>query len=226
MKPKDLISPFQEKEKSVQLDLIERIFYVPHRTARGNESLCFKNLFPTEAPIHLEFCSGNGEWICQKALDNPQTNWLALEMRFDRVRKIWSKMKNRGIKNLFILCGEALDLSKHYIPKESVDAISINFPDPWPKKRHAKHRLIQSPFLDELSRILKPEGFIDTLTDDLPYFEQIADCFMQHQSFISLIPAPYYTQSIENYGASYFMNLWKEKKRSFYFSKFQKSVHS
>ncbi len=225
MKPKDLISPFKTKPKAVLLDRIEKIFYIPKRTERVQIDFDLKCLFQKSAPIHLEFCSGNGEWICEKAELHPEINWVALEMRFDRVQKIWSKMKNREIPNLFILCGEALDTATHYIPEGSIDQISVNFPDPWPKKRHAKHRLIQPPFLDQMARILKSDGQVDTLTDDPNYFEQIASTFVQHPSFTSLIPPPYYHSDIEDYGVSYFMKLWKEKKRSFYFSKFQNRVH-
>lgn len=225
MKPKDLILPHRE-EKEVLLDRDECIFFAPPRTNRAGPPLVLETLFEHKAPIHLEFCSGNGEWICQKALQHPEYNWIALEIRFDRVRKIWSKLKNRGIGNLFIVCCEALDFTTHFLGAESIDHVSVNFPDPWPKRKHAKNRLIQAPFLDQVARILKPGGEIQTLTDDPHYFKQISSCLVEHESFISLIPSPYYTHPEENYGTSYFMNLWKEKKRSFYFSKFMKGVQS
>lgn len=225
MKPKDLLLPF-EGEKKVLLVQEERILYIPARTSRGEISFSLKELFEREAPFHLEICSGNGDWICQKAMENPNKNWIALEMRFDRVRKIWAKMKNRELSNLFIICSEAFDFIAHFLGGDSLDEVSVNFPDPWPKRRHAKNRLIQKPFFDELSRILKPGGLFHILTDDFPYFDQIRSIALSHQSFISLIPDPYYTEPDEHYGTSFFMSLWKEKKRSFYFSKFQKRVDS
>jgi tRNA (guanine-N7-)-methyltransferase len=225
MKPKDLLLSFEGK-KRVLLAQEERVLYVPTRTSREGISFSLEELFDMSAPIHIEICSGNGDWICQKAIENPNKNWIALEMRLDRVRKIWSKMKNRGLANLFIVCSEAIDFMTHFLKPDSVDEISVNFPDPWPKRRHAKNRLIQKPFFDELSRVLKPEALFHVLTDDFPYFDQIRSEGLSHQSFISLIPDPYYTEPDELYGTSYFMKLWKEQNRSFYFSKFQKRVHS
>ncbi|MCH9633682.1 MAG: tRNA (guanine-N(7)-)-methyltransferase [Chlamydiae bacterium] len=226
MTPKDLLSPFKDKKQKVFFDKSQNILYIPQRTERVLLENPLQNLFSTPNPIHLEFCSGNGDWICQKAELYPQWNWIALEMRFDRVRKIWSKMKNRGLNNLLICCGEALDIATHYVDTQTIDQISINFPDPWPKKRHAKHRLIQAPFLNELSRVLKPGGVAHVVTDDENYFQQISRHFLDHSSFSSLFPNPYFTSDVSDYGGSYFMNLWKEKKRSFYFSKFQMCVHS
>lgn len=227
MKPKDLVCPYSDLGRAVHLDLNEQILFVPSRTERPQINLDFSQIFEYgQAPVYLEVCSGNGEWIVQQAIDHPDVNWIALEMRFDRVRKIWSKMKNHSLNNLFILCGEALDISTHYLKEESLDALFVNFPDPWPKARHAKHRLIQSPFVEEVSRLLKSEGSASLLTDDQVYSEQIRETFIQNPKFESQIPAPYYSEDIENYGSSYFMRLWMEKKRSFYFSKFQKRAYT
>jgi len=161
MKPKDLISPFKTEPKAVLLDRIEKVFYIPARTERIQIGFNFDRLFLREAPIHLEFCSGNGEWICKKAELHPELNWVALEIRFDRVQKIWSKMKNRGISNLFILCGEALDTATHYIPDGSVDAIITDIP--YGTTSLSWDSIIPlEPMWIELNRVIKPHGADDS----------------------------------------------------------------
>lgn len=224
MKPKDLIFPFIEKEKRVFFDVFNRICYIPPRVQKEELSKDFKELFLKDSPCHLEIGSGNGEWVCEKALLEPDKIWFALEMRFDRVRKIWSKMKNHHIQNLWILCGLAEDILSDYIPRRVLDHISINFPDPWPKKRHAKNRLIQSPFLDCLALALKNEGTLDLLTDDENYFQQMKEvCSASSFEKIALFED---TFCPKRYGSSYFMRLWQEKQKNFYFLKYKNHVHN
>ena len=145
MKPKQLKPPCSWEDRRVILD--DGILFVPDYFD-AYDSFTFPGwdspeVFGTQRPVHVEFCSGNGTWIAEKAQQHPDVNWVAIEIRFDRVRKIWSKKKNLGLDNLFVVCGEGLRSSHHYFPEGSVDTVYVNFPDPWPKKRHAKHRSYQ-----------------------------------------------------------------------------------
>ena len=173
MKPKDLPYPFSWKERCPLL--IDSIFYVPKYYFKHDSSLFPKlsSYFENSNPVHVEYCSGNGEWIIQKALKHPEINWIAIEYQFKRVRKIFSKSQNYKIQNLLIISGEALTFSKEYLLNDSIDAVYVNFPDPWPKERHAKNRLIQAQFINELKRILKDKGTVTFATDNLPYLSQI-----------------------------------------------------
>jgi tRNA (guanine-N7-)-methyltransferase len=131
-------------------------------------------------------------------------------MKFKRVRKIWSKIKNLNLMNLVVLCGEAKHATKFYFSDQSVTGIYINFPDPWPKKRHAKNRLIDPSFIHELYRILKPQGKITIVTDDFNYSNEIIRLMSQVTGFTSLY-AKGYTLNSEDYGTSYFDTLWRTK---------------
>ena len=157
MKAKDLKYPHSWEERRPVL--VDSVLFVPDHYD-SYEEYTFPNwssseLFDNEHPVHVEYCSGNGTWIFERAKQFPMVNFVAVEKRFERVRKIWAKAKNAALKNLLIVCGEAHTTTKYYFPNQSVDEVYINFPDPWPKDRHAKHRLIQSPFASELARILK-----------------------------------------------------------------------
>ena len=222
MKPKDLCAPFTWDNRTVRLDSNQKIFYVPPRCLRPVIHLSLNDLFRNEAPIHLEYCSGNGDWICEKAKNFPDVNWIALEKKFGRVRKIASKMNNQRLSNLFIFCGEAHDITSHYIPKNSLSKVYINFPDPWPKRKHSKNRLIKPSFLDMLSLSMKKGGEVFFVTDYFLYSKQVIQYFNFHSYFSPLFSDPYYQKQIDQYGDSFFYNLWLKKKASFYFSKFKK----
>lgn len=194
------------------------VFIVPqHYDAHGDWE-DEEKIFSKDAPFSIEFCSGNGDWIIKKAMENPHEAWIAVEMQFERVRKIWSKRENLGLKNLLIVCGEALTFARYYLPTDSVEKTYVNFPDPWPKKRHAKKRLIQAPFVEELARIVLPRGIATYVTDDTPYSQQMIEVSEESPHWKS----DRYSQDLEGYGTSWFRTLWEEKGREFHHIQYER----
>lgn len=224
MKPKDLKFPFSWEERQVLLK--DRVLYVPdyydHYAQFAFPGWEDAALFGNSKPVIIEYCSGNGTWIAEKARSNPHCNWVAIEIRFDRVRKIWSKIKNEGLDNLVVFCGEGFRMTREYIPKGSVEQVYINFPDPWPKKRHAKHRIVQSPFIEQVHRVLKPEGMITLVTDDPVYSEQMIEVLNGQEGMVSLNSAPYFVNELEGYGTSFFDSLWRDKGRMIRYHQYRK----
>lgn len=222
MKATDL-KPFCTFEERRPL-LREGVFFVPRHYSTHDQSLLplFSELFGNQNPVHVEYCSGNGDWILERALENPEKNWVAVEKRFDRVRKIWAKLRNHQLKNLLVVWGEALTFTQHYLPTSTIEEIHINFPDPWPKARHSKKRLIQPYFLDEMARILEKGKKITFVTDDLAYLQVTISHFREHSHFSPLYPSPFYTVDWKNYGTSWFENLWREKGREILYTQFVK----
>ncbi|MCF7806868.1 MAG: tRNA (guanine(46)-N(7))-methyltransferase TrmB [Simkaniaceae bacterium] len=180
------------------------------------------DLFGNENPVYIEYCSGNGEWIIEKAASNPMINWVAVEMKFKRVRKIFSKMQQRGLSNLIIVCGDANEFIRYYLKEASIDAIFINFPDPWPKEKHAKHRLIQREFVSQMKRTLKPNRDVTIVTDHPEYSLQVIG--EMRGDFESQYPHPYYTEKDPEYGSSYFNRLWEGMGCFIRFMKFKKII--
>jgi tRNA (guanine-N7-)-methyltransferase len=224
MKPEDLKSPFIWDKRHVLVH--DRVWYVPDRyddfasfSFPGWENLIF---FDQKRPICLEYCSGNGAWIAAKAKEEPHFNWVAVEHKFERVRKIWSKVKNVQLSNLLAVCGEGYRVTHHYIPSASVHAVFINFPDPWPKKRHAKHRIVQPYFIEEVQRILQPRGVLTMVTDDAAYSNVMVNVLHQCPGFESLFPDPFYVTEFPSYGTSYFEDLWRQKGKQIYYHAFRK----
>ncbi len=224
MKPDDLKRPFQWVNRHILIQ--DRIWYVPDQYEDQGQFVfpgwTHPQTFAHERPICIEYCSGNGAWIAAKAQANPQQNWVAVELKFERVRKIWAKIKNQDLSNLFVICGEGHRVTQNYFPSASVHSVFINFPDPWPKNRHAKHRLVQVAFVREIERILQPHGTLTLVTDDPAYSEGMIHVMQQIAGFQSVFEAPYYVKEYPDYGTSYFEDLWRQKGKSIRYHAFRK----
>lgn len=227
MRPENFKSPFKRGERR-EVMIEDRVWHIP---PLGLETSSFafpgwedKQLFGNANPVHVEYCSGNGAWIASKAAENAKINWIAVEKKYERVKKIWSKIKNFNLNNLIVISGEALLSTKYYFPSGSISAAYVNFPDPWPKSRHAKHRLIQPAFIQEVARILHHSGDLSLVTDAIDYSSQMIEVLVGSELFDSSLPSPYYTEEVEDYGSSYFDQLWREQGRKIRYHHFQKRL--
>ena len=218
MRPKNLKFPFTWETRKPAFH--EGVLIVPHYYESHDSWQDEEGLFSKDKSIFIEFCSGNGDWVIEKALQNPTQYWVAVEMQFERVQKIWSKMHNQNIPNLLIVCGKAQEFARYYLPQDCANEIFVNFPDPWPKARHSKHRLIQREFIDQLARVVKVDGKATYATDDPTYCSQMVAEMCAHPNWTSRFADPFYIKEWENYGNSWFKNLWQEKGREFFYMQF------
>jgi len=222
-KSQDFRIPFLKE--TPQVALFDHVLFVPPTSDRSlfqfpgwNSSEVFGK-DRGHNPIAIEFCSGNGEWLLEKAKHNPDWNWVAVEKRFDRTRKIWVKMKNMGLKNVFIVFGEALAYSTSFVPESSVQALYINFPDPWPKTRHIKNRIISPLLFSEAARMLQKEGKLIFVTDDQPYSEWFLEQYDLWNKGTFDIPTG--KSAVENpplnYGTSFFDSLFRRQGKTIHY---------
>jgi len=218
MKPKNLKFPFTWEERTPAVH--EGVLIVP-QYFEDHQNYDFSHLLPKDRPVSIEYCSGNGHWITEKAKTHSDRFWIAVEKQFERVRKIWSKMRNEGIENLLIVCGEALTFTQYYLSENLADEIFVNFPDPWPKNRHSKHRLIQFPFIEALSKVVKTGGHAVYATDDPEYADQMIEEMEKHPLWESVFPKPHYISDWDKYGWSWFQDLWEKKGRNFHFIQYR-----
>ncbi len=225
MKPEDLIPPFTRNERKTLIH--DRIWYLPEPRLSENTFVFpgweHPSFFGNSNPVCIEYCSGNGAWIAEQALANPDINWVAIEIKFKRVRKIWSKIKNHQLNNLIVICGEAHRATEGYFPLACTTGVFINFPDPWPKNRHAKNRLIQPRFVKELARIIRPKNAISFVTDDPDYSQEVIKIFLANPDFQSHYPTPYFSIEENNYGSSFFDELWRSKGKTIRYHRFIKN---
>lgn len=214
---KDFYIPFDFKNR--RPIILNRLLFIPNYFAKHTDfkdKIAFKN----DNEIQIEYCSGSGEWILNKAKQNPNINFIAVEIKFERARKIWVNMHNQKINNLFIVLGEALTYTKYYVEKKSIGDIFINFPDPWPKKKHAKNRLISTEFLLELSRVMKIDNTITIVTDHKSYLEQMIEVFLKNKDFQPIYEKPFYKQDLKDFGSSFFKSLFLQKNININYLKF------
>ena len=141
------------------------------------EPIDLASLFTAEQPLELELGSGDGSFTLKYALAHPGRNIVALERLLGRITKLDRKGYRAGLKNLRLLRAEAAYVLEHLLPPGTLDAIHVYFPDPWPKKRHHKNRLISEPFPALARRLLKAEGIVYLRTDSVEYFEQMLEVF-------------------------------------------------
>jgi tRNA (guanine-N7-)-methyltransferase len=220
MRPEDLKSTFTWATRAPLLQ--DKILYVPEYYFKHEEFQmpALSQVFGNNHPLAIEYCTGHGDWIIEKAKQNPQVNWIAVEKQFERVRKIFSKRENNKVTNVLIVCGEAQTFTRYYLSSQSIKEIYINFPDPWPKHRHAKHRLIQKEFIEEMTRIVVVGGKMTCVTDDAPYCQSVIKLMQQSGLWNNLHPEPYFLTNITGYGYSFFESLWKNLGRTIFHTEF------
>ncbi|MBP5602109.1 MAG: tRNA (guanosine(46)-N7)-methyltransferase TrmB [Treponema sp.] len=136
-----------------------------------NKKLNFIDVFGNTNPIIVEIGFGMGDATVKIAQAHPDINYLGIEVHRPGVGKILSEIKKRELKNLFVIEYDALDVLEYMIGDNSVNGFHIFFPDPWPKKRHHKRRLVQRPKTDLLAQKLAPDGYIYFVTDIIDYAE-------------------------------------------------------
>jgi tRNA (guanine-N7-)-methyltransferase len=147
------------------------------------QKLDWAAVFAKTQPIEVELGSGDGSFLANYAKLHPERNFLGVERLLGRLRKLNKKGLRGGLTNLALLRLEASYVIEFMIPPESIDALHIYFPDPWPKRKHRKNRLINERFTEIAANALKVGGIIYLRTDDLDYFQQMARVFGANARF-------------------------------------------
>lgn len=138
-----------------------------------NQPLDAAAAFEREAPVVLEIGFGNGESLVQMAADEPDTNFVGIEVHLPGIGHLLLQMRERAIGNVRVYCADAVEILSRNVNDGSLTGVNLFFPDPWPKKRHHKRRLVTADFLRLLARKLKAGGFFHTATDWQDYAEQM-----------------------------------------------------
>lgn len=132
-------------------------------------------IFGRPGPVHIEIGSGKGTFLLHAAMAQPDVNFLGIEWANRFYLHAVDRIGRWGLTNVRIIRTDAAIFLDEAIPSESVACLHIYFPDPWPKKRHHKRRLIQPANMPALIRCLTPGGEIRLVTDHVGYFEQMKE---------------------------------------------------
>jgi tRNA (guanine-N7-)-methyltransferase len=148
--------------------------------------LDFAKLFARDAPVVLEIGFGNGESLAAMAEQNPGHNFLGIEVHRPGVGHLLQLIHAGRLENIRLICADAVEILSKNIPEASLDVINLFFPDPWPKKRHHKRRIVQSGFVELMARKLKPGGLFHFATDWRDYMEHVAAVMPHSTEFMQV----------------------------------------
>lgn len=140
-------------------------------------------LFGRRAPVVLEIGSGMGEATAHMAAADRARDVLAVDVHEPGLGRLLRRVEELGLRNVRALQGDAVVLLRDMLQPQSLDEVRIYFPDPWPKTRHHKRRLVQPPVLDLVAARLRPGGVLHVATDWAPYAEQVLALLHGHPSY-------------------------------------------
>ena len=126
-------------------------------------------------PLELEIGSGKGTFLVQQASVTPQVNYIGVEYSKSYWRHGADRCRRQGLENVRLVHAEAGTFVRYYVPDQCLRRVHIYFPDPWPKKRHHKRRLIQESFLRMIHHKLTGDGQINIATDHVDYFQWMVE---------------------------------------------------
>ena len=160
-------------------DRLWPVFGIEHSAKKIN----LTELFPDSKRIVMEIGFGMGEATAQIALADPTTGFLAVEVHRPGIGKLLSRIEALELKNVRTIEGDAFEVFEEMITDHSLDGVHLFFPDPWPKARHFKRRIVNQEFIAAVAAKLKPGGFLHIATDWHPYAEWIAEEFTKQSFF-------------------------------------------
>lgn len=155
--------------------------------ADGRQDL--ERLFGRKAPCVVEIGFGMGKSLVEQAETHPETDFIGIEVHAPGVGKLLDEADKRGLTNLRVYREDALAVLADCLPEASIDTLQLFFPDPWPKKKHHKRRIVQLPFVELVRSRLEPGGKLHMATDWQAYAEFMAEVMAEAPGFVNPAPA-------------------------------------
>ena len=136
-----------------------------------------KALFPNAKEVIIEIGFGMGDATAEIAKAHPENGYIAIEVHPPGIGKLLSLIEEHELTNVYIIEGDAIEILQNMFADHSIYGFHLFFPDPWPKLKHNKRRIVNAEFLALIHQKLKPSGYINIATDWVPYAEWIKDVF-------------------------------------------------
>ena len=130
-----------------------------------DEALNIQQVFGRQAPLSVEIGFGNGECLAQLATDNPDKDYIGIEVHRPGVGHLLMRLEEQGLHNVRVYCHDAIEILMNSLADNSLAAVHLFFPDPWHKRKHHKRRIVQASFVDLLAKKLRSGGYFHAATD-------------------------------------------------------------
>lgn len=185
------IRSFQPRRSRVttgQADALARLWPKWGLDIDGQRVVDLAELFGNDRPVVLEIGFGMGEATARMAADDPDTDILAVDVHTPGQGNLLGLAEKNGLTNVRVANGDAIILLREMLRPDALDGIRVYFPDPWPKKRHHKRRLIQPEFLTLAASRMRPGAVLHCATDWEPYAEQMLEVLSAHPEFENTVP--------------------------------------
>jgi tRNA (guanine-N7-)-methyltransferase len=137
------------------------------------------DLYGNDNPVEIEIGCGKGKFLIARAMENPEVNFLGIDVVWKWMKYGVERSRKRRLTNIRFIKTDARELARYAVPDESISIFHVYFPDPWPKRRHRKRRLITGEFLSLLHSRLTNGGLIELATDYHDYYVQMRTAIVQ-----------------------------------------------
>ncbi len=138
--------------------------------------------------LEVDVGCGKGRFLVARAAAHPEVRFLGIDRSRARIHKLNKRLAREGIRNTRLILLEASYVIRYLLPPTSVSVFHFLFPDPWPKRRHHRRRLLTATLVDAVHAALKPEGQVNLCSDDTDYWERSARLFREHPGFREVEP--------------------------------------
>ncbi|QJC37801.1 tRNA (guanosine(46)-N7)-methyltransferase TrmB [Enterobacteriaceae endosymbiont of Donacia bicoloricornis] len=214
-----------KKLKQIIFNKYFNFFNISYKEKKIN----FINIFNNKLPIIIDIGFGRGNNIINFAMNNTNYNFIGIEVYIPGIINCLQKIKKNKIKNLKLIYYDAFYVLKNMFPNYSIELIQLYFPDPWPKKKHKKRRLLKIDFLKIIFFKLKNNGLLYIITDCLDYKNSIISNIKNinniNNKFI-ILKSNQYQNIYKNFNLNLlktrFLNQAKKKKRNIYCIEYKK----
>ena len=192
------INSFVRREGRItksQLQALSQLWCKYGITPAGDNILHLDSLFSEPAPLVLEIGFGMGDSLFEAAKHNPDKNFIGVEVYSPGIGALLNKIDSAELKNIKLVQYDAVEFLRKYLPDNCIDKLALLFPDPWPKKKHHKRRIVQNNFVELLVNKLKPQGFFHFATDWSDYSEHVLSIMQDNPNFINIAGDNVYVQA-------------------------------
>ena len=184
--------------------------------------LSTEQIFGNSNSSAIEIGFGEGEFLVEIAKDNPGWNYLGIEIKYFRYKKAIALARKENVRNIKFLHFDADLAVEQVLAENSFDMVYINFPDPWPKDRHQKHRIINDRFLENLHRLMKDGSSLEFTSDHLDYVTHTIEHFGRHPKFSNIYGDKGYATEVSGRPRTKFEKEFLEENREIYYLSFKR----